>query len=307
MPLEAMRKKLQAAFGDKARKNVTLAPMTSFGIGGPADLLVAPADEQDLMKLMAIVQGPEIPFTVLGGGSNILVMDGGIRGVTVWMGQGFKRIEARTQGDAVLVSCGASLTTAEVLAYCIAQDLAGFEFASGIPGTLGGAIRGNAGTRDGAMGHVIRQICFVDEGGSLVTLPREKLSFRYRGLDLAGRFVITSGVLELRPGSGDMVREKRDKIIQWRRERQPYDLPSAGSVFVNPEEGSAGRMIEQAGCKGWRVGGAQVSEKHANFIVNTGGATAANVLELIDRVRRCVFDKFGVLLETEINVVGEGR
>lgn len=307
MPLGPLIEKFKQTFGEKVRLDVLLAPLTTFRIGGPADLLFMPENEQDLQLLMKMCAGHEIEIMTLGGGSNILIADGGIRGITVWMGKGFEHLEEQRQGEQVFVSCGASNTTAQVLDLCVERNIEGFEFAAGIPGTIGGAVRGNSGTRDGAIGNVCDSVTIVNRKGALITLKGEKLKFRYRGLDIEGRFVITRCVLKLRAGQGEKVREKRDKIIRWRKERQPYEMPSAGSVFLNLDKGSAGRLIEQAGCKGMRVGGAVVSEKHANFIINDKNATAADVLALIDQVRRKVFQKFGVLLEDEIRVVGESK
>ena len=307
MPLGPVIEKIKQALGDKVRENVLLAPLTSYRIGGPAQLMVTPTDEQDLVALMETCAGLDIPIAILGGGTNILVGDAGIRGITINMAQGFKTIDSRPDKADLLVTCGASLLLADVLEYCIKQEITGFEFASGIPGTLGGAIRGNAGTAHGAIADVLHSVNLVTENGARRTLKRKDLTYRYRGLELEGRSIVTGGVLLLKKGSGENIREKRDKIIAWRRNKQPWDLPSAGSTFINPPAGSAGRMIEQAGCKGMTVGGAQVSQKHANFIVNTGTARAADVMELIDKVRRSVFEKFGVLLETEIKFVGENR
>jgi UDP-N-acetylmuramate dehydrogenase len=307
MPLGPITEQIKTTFGDKVRENEPLAPMTTYKIGGPADLLLIPEGVEDLQKLLAICTGHDVPITVLGGGSNLLIQDGGIRGITIWMNRGFRKLEKRIVDDRIFVTCGASRENSELLEFCIEHGIAGMEFASGVPGTVGGGIKGNAGTRDGAFGDVVYRLCYVNRNGKLIKKKREDLSFRYRGLEIDGRFIIVEAELLLKPGQGEKVREKRDKIIAWRKAKQPWEFPSAGSVFVNPDCGSAGRMVEQSGCKGMTIGGAQVSDCHANFIVNVGGATAADVLTLIDRVRRKVFDQFGVLLETEIQVVGEAK
>jgi UDP-N-acetylmuramate dehydrogenase len=307
MPLGPLIEKLKKAFGDKVRENAPLASLTTYNIGGPAELLFTPENEEDLQLLMGICAGHDIGITVIGGGSNMLIADGGIRGITIWMDEKFSEIEADKHDDYIDVTCGSSLPLADVIEFCIAQDIGGIEFASGVPGSVGGAIRGNAGTRDGAIGGVVEHLTYINEGGARIEKSRDDLNFQYRSLRLEGRFVITKSVLRLKHGDGNRVREKRDKIVKWRKTRQPYDLPSAGCVFVNPDTCSAGRLIEEAGCKGMRVGGAEVSDKHANFIVNNGNATAKDVLELVDQVRRKVFDKSGVLLETELRVVGESK
>ncbi len=203
MTLGPLLPKLKKAFGSKVKEQVVLAPMTTYNIGGPTDLLFTPESDQDLQLLMGIIHGHDVELTVIGGGSNLLVGDKGIRGITIWMKQGFSRIDSVEEGEDVLVSCGASLTTDEVLDYCIKRDISGFEFASGIPGTIGGAVRGNAGTRDGAIGDVAFEVVYVDEGGALLNLKKENLRFRYRGLDVQGRFIVTQVVLKLKRGSGD--------------------------------------------------------------------------------------------------------
>lgn len=307
MSLGPLVEKLKNIFGEKLRENAPTAPLTTYKIGGTADWLFAPSQVADLQALMEIITGHDVPVTILGGGSNTLVGDGGIRGVTIYMGESFKQISHQNIDGEIFLSCGASLEMAKIIDYCIQNDIAGLEFASGIPGSLGGALRGNAGTRDGAIGDVAHQISYVDHEGLLVVLPRENIEYRYRGLELKGRSIITSAVLKLKVGSGEKLRLKREKIINWRHSRQPYDMPSAGCVFINPEKASAGRLIDEAGCKGMVVGKAEVSAKHANFIVNTGGATASDVLELIKKIRDRVFEKEGILLETEIKIVGESK
>jgi len=299
--------KLKEAFGEKLLEKAPVAHLTTYKIGGSADWLFTPRDVDDLCLMFRIIAGHGVPVTILGGGSNTLVLDGGIRGVTVYMGKSFTKISHQVQGENVFLKSGVSQSLSKILDYCEKNNISGLEFASGIPGSFGGAVYGNAGTKDGAICDVVHRISYVDKDGELLFLPRERIEYKYRGLELKGRCVITEAVLKLKVGSGEKLKEKREKIISWRQSRQPYDLPSAGCVFINPDKGSAGRIIDKAGLKGLKIGNARISSRHANFIVNRGGATAADILALIEMVRKKVFEKEGILLETEIKIVGEGR
>jgi len=296
---------IKKRFGDQAVADAPMSSMTTFKVGGPADLLLRLDDENQVADLMSIIAGSELPVVVIGRGSNVLVMDKGIRGVVLDLSGGFRELSHKKAEDGIEVTCGASVAIAELLRYCIDHGIGGFEFAAGIPGSVGGSVRGNAGTRDGDFSKVVNKVRLVDQKGQLRTLEKSELDFRYRGLMVDGRFVILGVSMMGAPADSASIREKVNKIIDWRKQRQPYEQPSAGSVFKNPPDAPAARLIDQAGCKGLRVGGAQVSEKHANFIVNTGDAKASDILRLIDQVRKTVFEKFHVLLETEIRIYGE--
>ena len=307
MPLGPLKQKLRDTFGEKLRESVAMKTLTTFKIGGPADLLFTPGSEEDIRLMIRMCNEQQVPVTVVGGGSNLLVGDAGIRGVTIWMAGSFMELSHTNHDGEIVLTVGASRTMAETLDYCIDNDIAGLEFISGVPGTFGGGTRMNAGTREGTIGRVAKRVRYIDGDGKAHDLHGDALSFRYRGIEIEGRFTIVRTVLSLKQGDGEKIRHIRDNIIKRRHAKQPWQMPSAGSIFINPEGESAWRLVDESGCRGWSEGAAQVSPKHCNFIVNNGGATAENVLALIERVRRRVFEQSGVLLETEVKVVGERK
>jgi len=284
------------------------APMrehTSFRVGGPADYLVTVETATELLAVLGLCRSSGVPFLVLGRGTNLLVRDGGIRGVVVRLGGEFLAVES----DDARVRAGAGVALADLARRCGRRGLSGLEFAVGIPGTVGGAVVMNAG----AYGSEMRDVLSAAECVRPDRLEEGVRTFPAAELDLAYRtsrpqregWVVVSAVLALRHGDPDEIRRREEDFTVRRRARQPLDLPSAGSVFKRPAGFFAGTLIEEAGCKGWREGDAQVSELHAGFIVNRGAATARDVLRLIERVRQAVFERSGVWLEPEIRVVGE--
>jgi UDP-N-acetylmuramate dehydrogenase len=277
-----------------------LSRHTSFGIGGPADLYIRPASEEELVEVLRLIRSHEQDMMIIGRGTNILVGDGGVRGAVVDLRGACRRLER----DGEEVIAGAGVFVSELLDFCLSQELGGLEFMAGIPGSVGGAVRVNAGAWDLAIGDRVEAIRGYDHDGREVTLERRQLRFGYRQADLPGDLVIAETRLSLISGQTGMIASKMDDV-RLRRRHQPVDQKSAGSVFKNPPSGPAGRLIEEAGCKGLRVDGAQVSPQHANFIINVGGATAAAVRELIGRVRRRVKEHSGIELEPEIIFVGE--
>jgi len=294
--------RLQAAVAGikgTVRFNEPLKEYTSFHIGGPADVLVEPADMESLVRLVAQAHSLKLPLFVLGG-TNLLVRDKGIRGVVVSLA---KLHEIRVEPGSVLYAeGGAGMPT--LIGYAIRRSLAGLEWAAGIPGTVAGCVVMNAGTRLGEMKDAVKAVRIVTPTGTLVDCQAHDVEFSYRRAKLPAGIV--AGVwLQLRPG----VRADLEKVVKdylrYRRETQPLTMPSAGCVFKNPPNDSAGRVVESVGLKGARVGDAEVSEKHANFIVNRGGASAKDVLSLIRKVRGQVFRKTGVKLEMELKLVGQ--
>jgi len=275
---------------------------TSFRIGGPADVLVLPRTFAAVGEVVRIASRHDLPLHLLGDGSNLLVRDGGLRGVTLKIAENLGAVEV--QGERIAAEGGARLARVSRLA--AEASLAGLEFAGGIPGTVGGAAIMNAGAYDGEMGDVIAEVETIDEGGEAHCRPREELSFEYRDslLRRAGDIVVRV-VLELKPGNREGIEAHMAEIQQQRRDKQPLSLPSAGSVFRRPEGDYAGRLIEDAGLKGKRIGDAEVSPKHAGFIVNRGSATAADVLALIDQVKDTVAEQADVELELEVRIIGE--
>lgn len=298
--------RLRDLLGERCELNAPMAPLTTWRVGGPADCLVRPRTAEELAAIMTLCTENNVPTRVVGAGSNLLILDGGLRGVTILMRQGFDELAAQEEGaDLVQVSLGAALNMAEAVERTAAAGYRGLEFAAGIPGTIGGGVRMNAGTTEGDFAKVLVAVEVVDADGKRRRLARDELQYRYRGLVLDMPFVVTAATVGLRRDEPAAIERRVEAIIAWRHTRHPYDVPSGGSTFKNPEGDAAGRLIDQAGLKGFSIGGAQVSEKHANFLINTGQATAADILALLEHVRRVVFEKAGIMLEPEVKIWGE--
>jgi UDP-N-acetylmuramate dehydrogenase len=290
-------------------KNEPLSKHTSFGIGGPADFFVYPADREDLKVLLQAIKDQHLQHFILGSGTNLLVRDGGFRGVVISlrrMNTVSVEREYRSIGGTFAVlyaEAGAPLT--KLLSVAVKEGLTGLEFAAGIPGTVGGAVRMNAGTALGEIGDIIDSVTLLSPEGELVTRSREEMGFGYRTSSVPEGYLVLDIRVALRRDAQPKVETRVAELLTTRMERQPQGSPNAGSIFKNPNEKSAGTLIESAGLKGRTVGGAQVSEKHANFIVTTGAASASNVLALMDIVKQTVLDVHGVRLEPEIKIIGE--
>ena len=274
---------------------------TTFRVGGPADALFLPESGEQVARALAAARDCGVEAIVIGNGSNLIVRDGGVRGLVIALGEGMAAI-AR-EGDVVTAQAGASL--AKVAAFAQTEGLAGLEFASGIPGTLGGGCAMNAGAYGGQLSDVLID-AEVLLGGEVRTLAVEQLRMGYRtSLPLREGGVVLSARFALTPDDPAAILSRMKELNARRRDKQPLNFPSAGSTFKRPEGHFAGALIEGAGLKGRRVGGAQVSEKHAGFIVNTGGATASDILALICAVQDEVLARYGVALETEVRIIGE--
>jgi UDP-N-acetylmuramate dehydrogenase len=290
-------------------RNEPLSRHTSFGIGGPADLLAYPADRDDLVALLRDLTAQELPFIVLGGGTNVLVRDGGFRGVAISLRRlnaiKIEREYRSLGGTYAVISAEAGAALAKVLSFAASEALTGLEFAAGIPGAIGGAVCMNAGTAEGEMGDVVETVTLLTPDGELATRSKEEMGFGYRTSSVPAGYVVLSAQLQLRHDEKKKIEAKIKALMDRRKDRQPWGLPNAGSMFKNPLDESAGKLIESAGLKGRTVGGAQVSEKHANFIVNTGKAKAADVLALMEIVKQTVLDVHGARLEPEIKIIGE--
>lgn len=281
------------------RFNAPLSEYTSFRIGGPADVLVEPADVDDVIRLVKQAHQQKLPFFVLGG-TNLLVRDKGIRGVVVSLAK--LRAIKEESGSVLYAEGGVGMPT--LISHAIRRSLAGLEWAAGIPGTVAGCVVMNAGTRLGEMKDSVKAVRVVLANGELLDCPAESISFEYRRASLPVGIVV--GVwLQLRPGVRAEIEKVVKDYLRSRRETQPLTLPSAGCVFKNPANDSAGRVVEAAGLKGASVGDACVSTKHANFIVNQGQASATDVLALIKKVRAQVVRKTGLKLELELKLVGQ--
>lgn len=283
-------------------RNEPLWNKTTFRIGGPAQTLVYPETQAELAQWLA---SGEVSF-ILGGGANLLVADKGIGGVTIGLTRGLCgwSVERRGAGQAtVTAQAGVGLT--KLAGALMKESVAGLEFAYGIPGSLGGALVMNAGAKGREMKDVVESVTVIEAQGRERTFARDEIGFSYRDSSFPEGCVIASATLCLEEGGEGEINERMRNYQMERKRSQPLDRPSAGSVFKNPPGDFAGRLIEAAGLKGKAVGGARVSEKHANFIVNMGGATAKDTLTLMRKVEREVCERFGVRLEREIKLVGD--
>ena len=286
--------------------SVPMSAYTSFRVGGRVDYLAFPSDIQDLQEVLRRCNQQGVRYFVLGNGTNLLVRDGGIRGMAISLSRGFLRVEEVGGGpgeNLILAEAGGPL--GKLVEFSSEKGLTGLEFAAGIPGTVGGAIFMNAGAFKEEMKGVLHSVRLMDPEGNISEKGKNELRFSYRSLEVEKGAVILGAQFSLRPENGQRVKAKVEENIRWRKTKQPWDLPSAGSVFKNPVQGPAGRFVEEAGLKGSRIGDAQVSEQHANFIVNRGKARARDILTLVEIIREKVFQEKGVRLEMEIQVVGE--
>jgi len=288
-----------------------MARFSSFKVGGPAEAMIAAANPEELQGLIQWLDRNGIDWRIVGRGSNILVPDRGLAGVTIILEGDFSTHDQpaapppETGENEVLIRAGGGCLLPGLVQYCTSMGLSGLEFAAGIPGSVGGAIVMNAGAWGSEVGEKVHEATLMDSRGKIFSAPGDHLGFGYRQWSMPPKTVLLSAVFRLIPGSKDEIRETCRKYLQLRRENQPLAEPSAGSFFKNPPAESAGRLIEAAGLKGAAVGGAKISEKHANFIVNTGGARAVDILTLMHLVQKRVYNRFGVKLEPEVHILGE--
>lgn len=283
-------------------KDEPMSAHTTFRIGGPADYFAMPSSAEEIRRIVALCIEQEVPYYIIGNGSNLLVGDKGFRGVII---QIFKNMrDIRTEGETVTAQAGALLSKVAAAAYD--AGLTGFEFASGIPGTLGGAVRMNAGAYGGEMSQVLKSADVLTAEGEVLTIPVEEMKMGYR-TSIVSRmdYVVLGAQLVLSRGSKEDIRAKMDELKEKRVSKQPLEFGSAGSTFKRPEGYFAGKLIEDAGLRGFRIGNAQVSEKHCGFVINRGGATAAEVAELMDHIIRRVEETSGVRLQPEVKKIGE--
>ncbi len=275
---------------------------TTFRIGGPADFFLLPSTVDEVRGILEICREEELPYFILGNGSNLLVSDKGYRGVIIQLYRNFSNISV--EGNEICASSGALLS--QIAAAARNASLTGFEFAGGIPGTLGGAVFMNAGAYGGELKDVLKEAVVMTEQGEILTLPVEKLDMGYRTSRIrkAG-YLVLEARLVLEQGDMDKIRDITKDLTEKRVSKQPLEYPSAGSTFKRPEGYFAGKLIMDAGLRGYQVGDAQVSEKHCGFVINKGNATAADVLTLIENVREKVQEQFGVTLEPEVKFLGE--
>ena len=295
---------LIGALGARARVNEPLAPYTSMRVGGPADLLAVCRTTDEVVAVVEAARAAGAPWVVLGGGCNVLVADAGVRGLVILCQADRTRI-----GPDGIVWAEAGAPMAALARQTAGQGLAGLEWAAGLPGTVGGAVVGNAGAFGGDVASVLQSITLLEPDGTVTERPAGWMEFAYRESRIkrrpsGSRPVVLAATFRLSPGDPEALAARMEEILAWRRTRHPSGA-TMGSTFKNPAGGHAGRLIEAAGLKGCCIGGAMVSEKHANFLINTGSATAADVLALVRHIQQEVERQFGVRLELEVELVGE--
>ncbi len=283
-------------------RDVPMRDHTTFRIGGPADFLVTPSREEEIAQTAGFCRQEGIPFYVIGNGSNLLVSDSGFRGVILQLGRSWSRVGQT--GNRIEAQSGALLSGISRTAQT--ASLTGLEFASGIPGTLGGGVRMNAGAYGGELKDVVRSVRMLDQDGNAVERSGEQMGFSYRtSIAESGDLIILSSVLELEEGDPQKIQERMEELREQRTSKQPLDKPSAGSTFKRPRDNFAGKLIMDAGLRGYRCGGAQVSEKHCGFVINTGNATAEDVRQLMAHIQETVFEQSGIMLEPEVRMIGD--
>lgn len=285
------------------KENEPMAAHTSFKIGGPADIFVEPANEDMVSKVVAFCNEKEYPLYILGNGSNLLVSDLGVEGVVVHISNGLADISLSGVNE---ITCGSGARLSMLCNFALENGLSGLEFAWGIPGFVGGAVYMNAGAYDSEMSAVLTECRVVTRDGRFETLTADKLKLGYRTSIFKEKKnrVITSAKMQLAPGDQSLIRARMEELIARRKEKQPLEFPSAGSTFKRPTGNFAGTLIEMCGLKGFTVGGAQVSEKHAGFVINIGNATASDVKRVIEAVTEKVFLETSIKLETEVEFIG---
>lgn len=292
---------LAEILGCEARKNEPMSKHTSFKIGGNAEVYIKVNNLSKLSTILKECQASDVDYMILGNGSNLLVSDDGIRGVVIRLDGDFRKI---TLLDDTTIFCGAGATLAYLCKFALNCGLSGLEFAWGIPGTVGGAVFMNAGAYDGEMKDVVHSVSHISPSGEIGRTEKDNLNFGYRtSVYRSNNMIITGVTLKLKKGNPDEIREKMDDYMLRRSTKQPLEYPSAGSVFKRPEGNFAGALIEQCGIKGKTCGGAQVSEKHAGFIINKSNATAKDVRDLIGDIQKTVSDKTGYNLECELIIL----
>ena len=287
---------------DQILKDEPMDKHTTFRAGGKADYLVMPSNEEQVRELVLLLKKENVPYYVMGNGSNLLVRDQGFKGVIIQIARKMNQI--RVEGETIYAQAGALLS--KIAAQALGEGLTGFEFASGIPGTLGGAVMMNAGAYGGEMKQVIVNACVLTSADEIAVIPADLMELGYRTSVFAkNQDIVLSAQLKLEYGNEVVIREYMDELKEQRVSKQPLEYPSAGSTFKRPEGYFAGKLIQDAGLRGFQVGGAQVSEKHCGFVIYKDHATATDILSLMEQVSDKVEAKFGVRLEPEVKIIGE--
>lgn len=281
-------------------ENEIMADHLTMKVGGPAAYYICPSSKTALCESVKCLWEENIPYYVLGNGSNVIVRDEGYDGVIIGIGEALSGISI----DGTLLSAGAGALLKDVSRAAADASLSGLEFACGIPGSVGGGTSMNAGAYDGEMKNVVKEVLLINPQGKYEIASKEDMDFSYRhSICSSGNYIVAEATFELMPGNREQIWNRMDELTRKREEKQPLEYPSCGSTFKRPEGYFAGKLIMDSGLRGFRIGGAQVSEKHCGFVINTGNATAADVLTLIDEIKRIVYEKQGVQLECEVKIL----
>ena len=285
-------------------ENELMSKHTSFKIGGMADIFVNVKKEDDVKKVLEYSDENQIPLTIIGNGSNLLVKDGGIRGIVLRVD--IEEFYLEKKDEEYIVTVGAGVKNGYVAQKLLIEEIEGFEFAAGIPGSIGGAIRMNAGAHGGEMKNIVLETKCIDKKGNIKILSNEEQKFEYRNsIFSTNEYIILSTKLRLNKGIYKEIKSKMDEYSVWRKEHQPLEYPSAGSTFKRGEDFITAKLIDECGLKGYNIGGAEMSTKHAGFVVNKGDAKAKDVLNLTKYISQMIYEKFGKKVELEVQVIGE--
>mgnify|MGYP001862914399 CR=1 FL=1 len=285
--------------------NEPMSKHTSFKIGGNADIFIKAKTEEDIKQILRYSNENNIPLTIVGNGSDLLVKDGGIRGIVIKVDIDIFKIEKINEED-YIVTVGAGVKNGYVAQKLLIDEIEGFEFASGIPGSIGGALRMNAGAHGGEMKDIVLETMCMDKQGNICVLSNEEQEFEYRNsIFKLNKYIILSTKLKFKKGIYKEIKEKMDEYANWRKEHQPIEYPSAGSTFKRGTDFITAKLIDECGLKGYSIGDAEVSTKHAGFVINKGNAKAKEVIDLIEYIKEKVADKFGKEIELEVQIIGE--
>ena len=302
---QALQEKLRAMTAGPVLFDEPLDRYTSLRVGGRADMLVMPQSVEEIGKLVLFFRQSDHPFLVVGNWTNLLVRDGGYRGAIIAMKDICRIAWGQEDQDRVMVDVQAGVSLSELVRLTAERALTGLAFCAGIPGSVGGAVMMNAGAYGAEIKDILYKATLMDDRAVVTDRLRQDLSFAYRRLNVPEGTIVLGAVFCLERGDHQIIRQRIDEIMARRRQKHPLDYPSAGSIFKNPAGHPAGLLIEAAGLKGMQIGGAKISEKHGNFIINTGGAKAVDILALIEQVQQEVLKQTGIVLETEVRIVGE--
>ena len=282
--------------------NEPMSKYTSFKIGGPAECLVKIKTLEQLKSILKYTNENNIKLTIIGNGSNILVSDDGIKGIVVKIE--IDNLEINIQDKKALITVGSGVKLGLLAQKCLKQEITGFEFASGIPGTIGGAIRMNAGAHGSEMKDIVKKVTYIDRNGEIHKIENNQAEFEYRkSLFSHNDYIIVETEIELEKGNANEIKEKMTEYANFRKEKQPIEYPSAGSTFKRGSDFITAKLIDECGLKGYKIGGAQISEKHAGFIINKDNATAKDVIKLMEYTKEQVYEKFGKTIEAEIEIL----